>query len=1208
MNTPTTNPTTALSRWSHFSRMIRGFLGVPLSVGLTAAILFVVLMAGCKEDEGQVVGVCDNTPPLAGVIAPACGATSVPLNQKVTATFNEAMDSSTVTTATFTLAGPSGTPVSGTVTYVSATNIATFTPAGNLAASTTYTYTIKGGENGAKDMAGNALANNFACGFTTGAAPDITPPTVTSTDPANNATGVLLGKVTSTGAADDVPGAALYKKTGTAVTAGVASCRMITATFSEAMDPSTITTSTVLVTGPGVTPVAGTVAYAGPSFTATFVPANNLTPNTTYTGTITSGTKDLAGNALASNYVWSFQTGVFSDTTRPTVTSTDPANGATGVPLSKVTSKDPAQSVPGAALNKKTGRTVTAVGKIITASFSEAMDPLAITSSTFTVTGPGVSPVTGSVTYAGPSFTATFVSANNLAPSTTYTGTITTGAKDLAGNALASNYIWNFTTGAAPDITPPTVIFTDPANNATGVALNKKIAATFSEAMDPSTIKAITFTLQTGTTSILGAVTYTGTTALFTPASNLAPNTTYTGTITTGAKDLAGNALASNYIWNFTTGVAPDITSPTVIFTDPANNATGVALNKKIAATFSEAMDPLTITTNTFSVRQGTTSVSGTLTYVGTIAVFTPANNLASNTVYTATFTIGAKDLAGNALASNYVWNFTTAAAPDLTPPTVISTDPTNNATGVAPDKRIAATFSEAMDPSSITTATVSLTGLGGVSVTGTVSYAAIGDSLTFTPSSDLASNTTFTVTIKGGATGAKDLAGNALTSNYVWIFTTADVTPPTVVFTDPTCGSSGVSTNKKIAVTFSKAMNQATITTATFTVTGPGGAPVPGTVTYVAASNTAILTTANFASESAYTYTIQGGASGVKDLAGNSLASDFVCGFTTGLAADNTPPTVISTDPANDAIDVALNKIITATFSEAMDLSTITAPGTFTLQGATPVTGVVSYLGTTATFTPGSPLALNTLYTATITTDARDPGGNALASDYVWSFRTTSTPPPPPYPALVNLGSAGNFAVLAGSAVSNTGVTTRIYGDVGSYPTATINGLLALNVIGTLYTTADPIVGAAKVDLTTAYNDAQGRSLNAISLPGQLGGLTLAPGLYVNSTSSGISGTGPNGILTLDAGGDANAVWIFKMGSTLITDAGTSIVLAGNASWKNIYWSVGTSATLGTNSIFYGNILADQAITLTTGATLYGRALTRIAAVTLEANIVDKR
>jgi len=209
--------------------------------------------------------------------------------------------------------------------------------------------------------------------------------------------------------------------------------------------------------------------------------------------------------------------------------------------------------------------------------------------------------------------------------------------------------------------------------------------------------------------------------------------------------------------------------------------------------------------------------------------------------------------------------------------------------------------------------------------------------------------------------------------------------------------------------------------------------------------------------------------------------------------------------------------------------------------------------------------------------------------------------------PPGVDLGAAGDFAVMAGAGVSNTGVSTIITGDVGSHPTGTINGLLSGNVIGTLYTTADPLVGAAKLALDNAYIDAQGRSLDAISLPGQLGGLTLVPGLYVNSSTSGISGTGANGILTLDAGGNPNSVWIFKMGSTFITDAGTSIVLAGGAKASNIYWSVGTSATLGTNSIFYGNILADQSITLTTGATLTGRALTRIGSVTLDSNIVTK-
>jgi hypothetical protein len=209
---------------------------------------------------------------------------------------------------------------------------------------------------------------------------------------------------------------------------------------------------------------------------------------------------------------------------------------------------------------------------------------------------------------------------------------------------------------------------------------------------------------------------------------------------------------------------------------------------------------------------------------------------------------------------------------------------------------------------------------------------------------------------------------------------------------------------------------------------------------------------------------------------------------------------------------------------------------------------------------------------------------------------------------AQVDLGTtASNFAILAGAGVTDAG-GSQVYGDVGSDPTPTISGLTAAQVSGILYTAVDPIVETAKSDLNTAYNNAQGRSLDKITLAANLGGSTLAPGLYTNSSSSGISGIGPNAILTLDAGGDSNAVWIFQMGSTLITDAGTSIVLANGAQWKNIYWSVGTSATLGTNSIFYGNILADQSITITTGAKLFGRALTRVAAVTMDTDIIDKR
>jgi hypothetical protein len=241
-----------------------------------------------------------------------------------------------------------------------------------------------------------------------------------------------------------------------------------------------------------------------------------------------------------------------------------------------------------------------------------------------------------------------------------------TGAT-LVGRALAQTEVTlianTVTSPAVVVITPPTVSSTDPADAAIGVALNQKIAATFSVAMDTSTITASTFTLMQGITSVSGIVSYIGTTATFAPASNLVPNSPYTATITTGAMDLAGIALASNYVWSFTTGAAVVITPPIVSSTDPADVATGVALNQGIAATFSKTMDASTITASTFTLMQGITSVSGIVSYSDTTAIFAPASDLIPNSPYTVTITTGAMDLTGNALASNYVWSFTTGAA-----------------------------------------------------------------------------------------------------------------------------------------------------------------------------------------------------------------------------------------------------------------------------------------------------------------------------------------------------------------------------------------------------------------------------------------------------------------------------------------------------------------------------------------------------------------
>ena len=225
---------------------------------------------------------------------------------------------------------------------------------------------------------------------------------------------------------------------------------------------------------------------------------------------------------------------------------------------------------------------------------------------------------------------------------------------------------------APADTTAPTVSSTNPGNAATGVAINRNLAATFSEAMDPATCTATTFTLTQGVTPVPGAVTCVGKTATLDPTSDLAASTTYTATITTGVKDLAGNALAVNKTWSFTTGTTADTTAPTVSSTDPANTATSVVVNGNIAATFNEAIDPATITAATFTLTQGATPVSGTVTSTNAVAAFDPTSNLAASTLYTATITTGAKDLAGNALAAPFAWSFTTGAATAAGPAPVL--------------------------------------------------------------------------------------------------------------------------------------------------------------------------------------------------------------------------------------------------------------------------------------------------------------------------------------------------------------------------------------------------------------------------------------------------------------------------------------------------------------------------------------------------------
>jgi hypothetical protein len=277
-------------------------------------------------------------------------------------------------------------------------------------------------------------------------------------------------------------------------------------------------------------------------------------------------------------------------------------------------------------------------------------------------------------------------------------------------------------------------------------------------------------------------------------------------------------------------------------------------------------------------------------------------------------------------------------------------------------------------------------------------------------------------------------------------------------------------------------------------------------------------------------------------------------------------------------------------------------------------VLGTVTYSGTTATFTPSSNLNSNTTYTATITTGAKNLAGVAIANNYVWTFNTNTTNNPP----FVDLLTADRFGILAGVGISNNAGFSEIHNmDVGISPgvRSSVTGFPpAIIVNGAIYASDDLVPAGvsamliqAKQDLTNAYLFAEAATSPApATVSGDQGGLTLAPGIYKSTSTLLIQ----SGDLTLDAQGDANAVWIFQVASdfTTVGGAGGSVILSGGAQAKNVFWQIGSSATIGNGTAFKGNVLALTSITMGPNATAVGRMLARNGAVVMTStNIIDK-
>lgn len=444
--------------------------------------------------------------------------------------------------------------------------------------------------------------------------------------------------------------------------------------------------------------------------------------------------------------------------------------------------------------------------------------------------------------------------------------------------------------------------------------------------------------------------------------------------------------------------------------------------------------------------------------------------------------------------------------------------------------------------------------------------------------------------------------------------------TTPTVTLVAPVDGAIDVATNSKVVVTFSETMDATTMNTDSFTVKDASGTAVTGTISLNADTSIASFTPdSNLTANTVYTATITTAVTSKNNV---SLENNYVWSFTTGATADFTAPTVSSTDPADTATGVPINRNITAEFNEALDPSTISS-ASFTLtadSGATAVAGTVSYLNKLVTFDPDSDLVASKQYTATLTTAIKDIAGNTLAVNYVWTFTASASAAVALGPDPVNLLTAGNFTILTKTGITNV-PTSAITGDIGASPitAAAMDNVTCAEITGTIYGSDNAYTGSgdttcfagaapdntlvanAILDMGTAYTDAAGRTTPDFTelYAGDISGRTLVPGLYKWGTNVLI-----NSDVTLSGG--PNDVWIFQVAGDVIQASSTSVFLNGGAQAKNVFWQVGggTGVALDTTATFTGVVLAEKAITVNTNAVVNGRLLSQTS-VTLDKNTV---
>ena len=820
---------------------------------------------------------------------------------------------------------------------------------------------------------------------------------------------------------------------------GVSRLAHPTATFSRAMDASTITSSSFTLRRTGGALVPAAVSYDAASLTATLVPTAQLDFSTSYTARIETTVKAADGNALASPVSWTFTT---QAPVAPEVTSTFPVAGVGNVSPS---------ARPRAV-------------------FSRSLDPATVTAASFTLERPDGSTVSATVSYDDSTRTATLAPTGDLAFSTLYTARLTTAITAVDGVPLASALTWTFTTATAPP-PAPTVTARTPAVGATGVLRSSDVTATFSRDMDASTINASSFNLAASGTQVPATVTYDAPsrTARLVPDASLAFATVYTVTLSTSVHASDGAELVSPVTWQFTTESAPP--PPAVTAFSPADGAAYVPRNATVQATFSREMNASTITSGSFTLRRTNgSSVAALVSYdAGTrTATLTPTALLDGAIALTASLdsTILAAD--GVALTPAVSFSFTTAACPcslfsSVLVPAATGQSTQDGRSGTGPwsyelgvkivvDQPMllnALRFWKSPGETGVHTGRVWTAGgvqlasatFAGESASGWQQQAlaapvSLQPNVTYVLSVNV--NALFVSTRSGLATqvvsgpirsvvdGLNGVYGAAAgtfptqsfsSTNYfvdLEAVTDGETAPPTVTSTAPADGATGLARSAVARATFSRPMDAASISSSTFTLRR-AGTLVPATVSYDGTLAQATLTpSAPLAYGATYTATVSTGA---RSSDGKALAAPASWSFT---VMPPVPPQVTDTVPVAGSSESGSSIRPKATFSKDLVASTVNS-STFTLSGPSgPVGASVSYDAATltATLTPGAPLAEGS-YTARLDGSITATDDAELATAYTWSFGVIA--PPPPLAVTASAPANGAIGVLRSTKVTAT-------------------------------------------------------------------------------------------------------------------------------------------------------------------------------------------